>query len=234
MNRTIIRLAAASIVGQKRIWALVAFPLVLFAIAGIIRLVGSGDTSLSLLSNIAYPLMLPLVALLAANSTIGPEVEDGSVVYLLSKPVNRYVVVVSKFFVAWIVTMIVGVLPLPLAAITLSLDFKDIAVGWAVAGVLAGTAYTVLFVAASAYTRHAVSAGVLYVLMWEGTLGGFLQGVSWVSIRKWGERVGSHFDGAITEPNISMAYAIGAAIVVVVVGLWFAGDRLRSLTLKGE
>lgn len=234
MNRTVTRLALAALLGQKRVWALVAFPVALLGLALLMRLLGVGDQGLPLLSGLGYPILLPLVALLAANSTIGPEVEDGSVVYLLAKPVNRHVVAISKWVVAWVATMLAGVLPLWAAGLILDPDFANIALAWTAAGVLAGTAYSALFMALSALTRHAVNAGLLYVLVWEGMLGGSMEGIAWVSIRLWGERLGATMDGAIAEPVVPLGYAIGAAIVVTVAGLWFAGDRLRSFTMKGD
>lgn len=234
MNLTVIRLAAAAILGQKRVWALVAFPAALIGIAALMRAFGAGEQGATLLSSLGYPILLPLVALLAANSTIGPEVEDGSVVYLLAKPVNRYVVAVSKFVVAWVATMLTGVLPLWLTGLVLDPAFANLAKAWAIGGVVAGTAYTALFLALSAATRHAVNGGVLYVLVWEGALGGVMEGIAWVSIRAWGARVAANFDAAIPEPVIPLTYALAATAVVLVAGVWFAGDRLRSFSLKGE
>lgn len=234
MNLTVTKMALAALLGQKRVWALVAFPVALLVLSILMRVFGVGDQGLTLLSTLGYPVLLPLVALLAANSTIGPEVEDGSVVYLLAKPVNRHVVAISKWVVAWVATMVAGVFPLWLSGMILDTDFANIALAWTVGGLLAGTAYSALFMALSALTRHAVNAGLLYVLVWEGMLGGSMEGIAWVSIRLWGQRLASTFDGAITEPVIPLGYAIGAAVVVTVVGLWFAGDRLRSFTMKGD
>ena len=44
-----------------------------------------------------FTLALPLVALLATSAVLGPEVDDGSIVYLLAKPVNRYGLAISKY-----------------------------------------------------------------------------------------------------------------------------------------
>ena len=40
-------------------------------------------------------------------------------------------------------------------------------------------------------TRHAVVIGLIYLLIWEGLLGGLLDGVRWLSITRWA--------GAITD-----------------------------------
>lgn len=234
MNGTVIRLAAAALLGQKRVWALLAFPILLLALAAALRFAGLGADGYQIVSDLAYPILLPLVALLATSSVLGPEIDDGSVVYLLAKPVNRHVVVVSKFVVAWAATMVAGVAPLYLAGLILDPAFSNLSAAWTLGGVVAGTAYCALFIALSALTRHAVVAGLLFVLVWEALLGGTLSGIAWVSVRQWGARLASEFDGGIAAPDLPLAYALGAAAALLVAGVWLAGDRLRSFTLTGD
>ena len=75
----------------------------------------SGDAPIvALLSESRWP---PLVAILAASSVLGPEVDDGSIVYLLSKPVSRHGVALSKWVVAVAATLAAGALPLFVAAL---------------------------------------------------------------------------------------------------------------------
>ena len=234
MNATVTRLAAAALLGQKRVWALLAFPLLLIALAVVLRMFGLGADGYMLVSNVGYPILLPLVALLATSSVLGPEMEDGSVVYLLAKPVNRHTVVVSKFVVAWAATMVAGVAPIYAAGMILDPVFVNLSTAWTMGGIVAGTAYCALFIALSAFTRHAVVAGLLFVLIWEGMLGGTLAGIAWVSVRQWGARLASEFDGGVVAPDLPLAHALGAAAVLLVAGLWFAGDRLRSFQLVGD
>ena len=53
-------------------------------------------------------------------------------------------------------------------------------VGFAVGSLVGGTAYCVLFALLSVLTRHAVVIGLVYLLIWEGLLGGLLDGVRWL------------------------------------------------------
>ena len=62
---------------------------------------------------LGFTLALPLVALLAATAVLGPEIDDGSIVYLLAKPVNRHGVAISKCAVALGATLLLGALPMP-------------------------------------------------------------------------------------------------------------------------
>lgn len=234
MNPTISRLAVHALLGAKRGWTLLAFPVVLVLIAFAMRTFAQGSTSAELISGLAYPVLLPLVALLATSSVLGPEVDDGSIVYLLAKPVNRYVVATSKFVVAWVATMIAGVAPLPLAAWIIDGMLTRGTQAWTVAGLVAGTAYCALFLALVAVTRYAVVFGLLFVLLWEGALGGLLSGIAWVSVRQWGARIAENVDRFIVAPDLPLTYAIAALAVVTLGGVFWAGDRLRSFTLRGE
>jgi ABC-2 type transport system permease protein len=165
---------------------------------------------------------------------LGPEIDDGSIVYLIAKPVPRHVVVLSKFVVAWLATIGLGAVPLLLAGLVLDSSDPGRAVAWGVAALVSGTAYTALFLGLAALTRHAVVIGLLFVLLWEGLLGGLLSGIRWLAIGPWGMQVGSAVSDAVDEPGTGLTYALVAALVVTAGSVWFAGDRLRSFTLRGD
>ena len=38
-------------------------------------------------------------------------------------------------------------------------------------------------------TKHAVVIGLIYLLIWEGLLGGLLDGVRWLSITRWARAI---------------------------------------------
>lgn len=232
MNSTIATLALQALLGRRRFLLLVAFPVLMVALTTMITVMtGLEDPAWTLVGELGYTLVLPLVAILAASSVLGPEVDDGSIVYLLSKPVNRHVVAVSKWVVAWATTLVVGAGSVFLAGLVAG--GGDRAAGWAVAGLVAGTTYSALFLALSALTRHAVVIGLAFVLVWEGLLGGLLSGVAWLSIGQWGARVGHELSRDLPDP-VGLPWAIGASVVVTLAALWFAGDRLRSFALTGD
>jgi ABC-2 type transport system permease protein len=175
--------------------------------------------------------VLPLVAILAASSVLGPEVDDGSIVYLLSKPVNRYGVAISKWVVALGATLVAGALPILVGGLITGDSTRALALF--VGAAVAGTAYSALFLAISAVTRHAVIASLIFVLIWESLLGNLFTGVAWLSISQWGVRVGHAIGDALPDPA-NLPWAIIASAFVTVVGVWFAGDRLRSFSRRGD
>ncbi len=231
INVTIAKLALQALLGRRRFWLLLAFPVLLIALVVLVTVLTDGDAAFDILPSLGYPLVLPLVAILAASSVLGPEVDDGSIVYLLAKPVSRYGIAISKWLVALGATLTAGALPIYVAALVTGDSTRALALF--VGAVVAGTTYSALFLAISSVTRHAVIASLMFVLIWESLLGNLFTGIAWLSIGQWGLRVGHEISDQLPDPA-NLGYAIIASLVVTVVGVWFAGDRLRSFTLRGE
>lgn len=232
MNLTILKLAAQALLGRRRFWLLIALPMALIGLTALIRAISSdGDAAWPMISFLGYPLVLPLVAILAASSVLGPEVDDGSIVYLLSKPVSRHAIAISKWLVAWSATLVVGALGVFVAGLVAGGGSQ--AVAWLVAAIVAGTTYSALFLALSSFTRHAVVVGLIFVLIWEGLAGGLLSGVAWLSVGQWGIRIGHLVSSELDDPA-NLPWALLASVAVTLGGVWFAGDRLRSFSLTGD
>lgn len=231
INVTIAKLALQALLGRRRFFLLLAFPVLLIGLVGLVTALTDGDAAWEILPGLGYPLVLPLVAILAASSVLGPEVDDGSIVYLLSKPVSRHGVAISKWLVALVATLIAGALPIYVAALITGDSTRAVALF--VGAAVAGTTYSALFLAISAVTRHAVIASLMFVLIWESLLGNLFTGIAWLSIGQWGVRVGHAISDQLPDPS-NLSYAVVASLLVTVLGVWFAGDRLRSFSLRGE
>jgi ABC-2 type transport system permease protein len=234
MNPTILRLSAQALLGRRRGVVLVLIPAVLLVLAFVVQTLTDDAVGYEAVVSLGFTLALPLVALLAATAVLGPEVDDGSIVYLLSKPVSRHVIAGSKYAVAWAATMVLGALPLLVAGLVLDASDASQAVAWGVGGAVAGTAYTALFLGLAAFTRHAVVIGLLFSLLWEGVLGSVLEGIRWVAIGAWGREVATEISSQVPAQGIGVGYAVVAAALVSAGSLWFTGDRLRSFTLRGD
>lgn len=233
-NPTIVRLSGQALLGRRRGVVLALIPALVLVLAVVVRALTEEGVGYDIVSSVGFTLALPLVALLAASAVLGPEVDDGSIVYLIAKPVSRHAVALSKFVVAWLATLGLGAVPLLLGGLVLDASDAARALAWGVAAVVAGTTYTALFLGLAALTRHAVVAGLLFVLLWEGLLGGLLSGIRWLSVGAWGREVGSALSDEVAAPGTGLGYAVVAAVLVTVGGVWFAGDRLRSFTLRGD
>ena len=74
---------------------------------------------------------MPLLSLIAGTGSIGPEIDEGSIVYLLAKPLNRYSIVVTKLAVAIGVVVAFGVLPIGVAGVVLTGEVGTVTVAYA-------------------------------------------------------------------------------------------------------
>lgn len=237
MNATIVRLSVQALLGRRRFLLLLVIPAVMIVLAVVVRaLAGEGVGYEAIVVGLGLGLVVPLVALLATSSVLGPEVDDGSIVYLLAKPVNRHVVVVSKFVVALGSTIVFGGLSLAAAALIIDSSRPGAAVAWLGAGLLASAAYCGLFLALASVTRYAVVLGLLFVFLWEGLLGNLLSGVRWLSVGAWARQLAAGLDDtvALSGKGVGTTYAVVATVVVVLLAAWFSGERLRSFSMRGE
>ncbi len=234
MNRTIVRLSAQAIGGRRRGLALLVIPLALLVLAVIVRSLTDGQVGFDAVVGLGFTLALPLVALLAATAVLGPEVDDGSIVYLLAKPVSRHVIAMSKYAAAWSATMLLGALPVAVVALVLDASEPRRALALGVGAAVSGTVYAALFLGLAALTRHAVVVGLLYTLFWEGVLGSVFAGVRWLSVGSWGRGVAAEVSPLVDDVGVGVGYATVAAAVLTLGAVWFAGDRLRSFTLRGD
>jgi ABC-2 type transport system permease protein len=237
VSPTVVRLGTRSVFGHKRGILLFLLPVVLLGLAGLIRgLAGQDDRiAVDVLQSLGLTVVVPLVALLATTGLLAPEIDDGSVAYLLAKPISRHTIVLSKLLVALGCVVVFAVVPMFVAALILLTDEPGLAVGVAAGSLAGGAAYCALFAFPSVPTRHAVVIGLLYLLVWEGLLGGLLDGVRWLSVTRWSraitEGVADEFD--VVE-NLGSAYALIATLVVLVAGTYFTGRRLRGFNLTGD
>jgi ABC-2 type transport system permease protein len=235
MNPTIVRLALAALAGRRRFWALLGLPLLVGAVVVLIRVLGVGSSgSWELLDTLWLPLLVPLLALLAASSVLGPELDDGSIVYLLAKPISRHTVIRSKYLVAATATVLLTAVPALLVGWAIDPGALDRALALMLGSAVSGLVYVALFLAFTASLRHSIAAAILFVFVWERTLGGLLSGVDKVSVTGWAERIAASVSASGPVPEVTLWWAWLASIVVTGLGVWWAGDRMRSYSMRGE
>ena len=75
--------------------------------------------------------MVPLIGVIAGTGAIGPEIDDGSIVYLLAKPLKRPSIIFTKLLVAIGVTVAFSAVPTLLAGFILNGNSQQLAVAYA-------------------------------------------------------------------------------------------------------
>jgi len=241
VNPTVVQLTVRSLLGRRRALVMLALPAILLLLCGATRLLAGGDERLgvNLLGGFGLGTVVPLLALIAGTGAIGPEIDDGSIVYLLSKPLSRPSIVHSKLAVASATVVALSAVPVLVAGLVLTGTADRLAVGYALAAAVAGVTYCAVFLLLAVLTRNAVVIGLLYALIWESVIGGYVPGAQALSVQQWSLTLAEKVVGArAAELGVTPAVGIGTAVpllLVVLVGCtWYAGRRLRVLRLAGD
>ncbi|MFC7382637.1 ABC transporter permease [Sphaerisporangium rhizosphaerae] len=237
MNSVVAGITYRAVLGRRRVLLLILLPLVLIGLAVVLRLVGSTDerATVTLMQVYAIGTMLPLLGLIAGTGTISPEIDDGTIIHLLSKPISRPVIAVTKFAVAASLLALFAAVPTFVAGYLLLRDESGIAAGFALGALIGGIAYSAVFLLLGVITRHAVTVGIIYAVVWESLVGGLVPGARNFSIQQWAQT----FAGQLTstdffKPTVTMGFAVPAVLIVTIGAVLWAGNRLRSLSLTGD
>ncbi len=190
MTGTLISLTARQLLGRRRALIMLLLALLPVLVAVIYRLggdqEGAAEWTAGMLDVMGLGLVLPLTALIFGTGALGAEIEDGTAVYLLTKPVERWRIVLVKIGVAAAATVLITLPPLVVASvIALGGDEAAITPAFAVAVVVGAITYCTLFVALSILTSRALLIGLGYVFVWEAILPQLFSGTKWVSVHQY-------------------------------------------------
>ena len=249
MNATVASLTSRSLLGRKRTLVLLLLPLALLALCVLARVLAGLDPGIErqldgsltpdLLGAFGIAILMPLLGLIAGTGAIGPEIDEGSIVYLLAKPLNRYSIVVTKLVVAIGVVAVFGVLPIAVAGVVLTGEVGTVTVAFTVGALGAGIAYSALFLLLAVITRNAVVIGLIYALIWESLVGGVVPGAQTLSVQQWSlavvQRVLGDDAGRVgLEAAVGFGTGVLLLAVVAVAATGYAGRRLQTLRLNDD
>jgi ABC-2 type transport system permease protein len=235
MVRTIARLTLSTLFGHRRGLLLFILPAVLFGLSVLLALAvdNTGDFSVALLRQFGLAVIVPLVSLIAATGAIATEIDDGSIVYLLSKPIKRSAIILTKAAVAIGVIFVLGAVPMVLSGLVLDHSDPGTAVAFGIGSLVAGIAYTAIFIALSVISGNAVTIGLFYALLWEGVMGQYVDGARVLSVQQWTlALIEKLSDAPHLESAVELPVGLLLLVAVTAVGLGLAITRLRSLTLS--
>jgi len=143
------------------------------------------DRFLGMVAALYFPLLVPIVTLIVAASALGDERRDGTLSFLVLRPIPRSVIALSKFGGAVIVAAGLNVF----GAVALTVVYGIESGSWslvvplAVGGAFASIVYASLFVPLGFFTDRAVLAGLAFVFIFENAVVSALSGLS--SLSPW-------------------------------------------------
>jgi ABC-2 type transport system permease protein len=233
----LVDVTVRGVLGRRRTWLMILLAAMPVGIALLVRLGGGQPNAQAILDTLIIRTVMPLLALVLGTSVLGSELEDGTAVYLMIKPVPRWRILLAKMVVAAGIT---AALVFPATVVTAALTVGRGAltvpesVGYALAVSAGGVAYACAFVALSAFTGRALILGLCYVLIWEGTLSGLLEGTRFLSIRQATLGLTASVTDVTTRPApLDPSLAVAVLVVVVVGALILGTYRLSRFEVRG-
>ncbi|MFI7274171.1 ABC transporter permease [Streptomyces sp. NPDC049879] len=237
-NETVARLTYRALLGRRRAILLGILPALLILIAVLVRAIGGADDRVAedVLGGFALAAMVPLIGVIAGTGAIAPEIDDGSIVYLLAKPLPRRTVILTKLWVAISVTVVFTTIPVLVAGMIMNGNSQQIAGAYTLAAAVASVAYSAVFLLLGTVSRNAVVFGLIYSLVWEALFGSIVPGARTLSIQQWSlslaEQVAA--DGTGIASDVALPTAVILLAAVTVLGTWYAIRRLSALTVAAD
>lgn len=240
MNPIVASLTLRQLVSRRRTILLLLLGVVMILVALALRL-GVDDIywdlyASRLLDTFGLATLMPLVALLFGTSAIGAELDEGTAVYILARPISRSSILLAKLVVAIACSVVVTCVPMALAGLVAGGD-AELVIGFTLAGAFGSVVYCALFVFLSLVTGRALVIGLGYVLIWEGVLAGLFVGTRTFSVRQYALSVADAVSDApstVLEAPLPLVTALVMAGVVTVAATVLAWRRLSHVEIAGE
>ena len=236
MNLTIAWITARALLGRKRVLLLLPFPVLvvgLTLIAHALRPDAADQWGPVIVDGLGLGVLLPVTALIVGTAVLGAEIEDGTILHILAKPLPRREIVLAKLVVSAGIIGTVAAVPMFVAGTVAQSARFGLAL--AVACFVAALAYAALFLALSLLTRRPVLIGLAYVLLWEGLLGNLLASTRELSSHQYAVTLASRIaQTQLLHNHVGLPVAIVMSAVFLVGGTVLAVNRLSSFAVTGE
>jgi ABC-2 type transport system permease protein len=237
LNVDIMKLTLRAAMGRRRA-VLFALPaIILIGISALLTAKAHGNVwPPEILGAVGY-LILALTALIVGGSVLGADIDDGSILHLLATPVKRRTVVLSKYLVAVMLTVVFAAVPEYVASAIATGASSRLTVGLFVGALAGAVIYNALFVMLTAVFSpgQALAIGLLYVLLWEGLLASLVPGVSLLSAGHYSLAVANSVaHNSALHAYLNLGTGIGMGLVVTAGSLAFASVVLSGFNVKGD
>lgn len=237
LHPTVVWLTWRQTFANRRMYLALVFALAPLLIALIFR---SSVTDLAtesrgfylvLEQQIVIGVLLPLAALVFGTNAFGGEVDDGTLLYLLVKPVARWRIVTSKYFVAVLSSFVLMLPAIFLPWLLIDRHETPLAIPVALLwGVAVGTVlYAAFFTMLGLSAKQPLVVGLMYVVLFEEMLARFVPGLRSFSIREFANATVAHIvDPALNlgTPAVSVAAIRNVGLIIFFGSLAFSIYKL--------
>jgi ABC-2 type transport system permease protein len=236
LSLPVYRLTLRGLFSGRRILALAALALVPVIAATAFAAGGEVEPDLfwaRMLQRLVIPTITAFIAVVIGASAVADDREDGTILYLASTPLSRLTIILSKVAAAWTATLALVVPAVVLAgAIALRGDATAAQFAWPLAGVaLASLCYCAAAAWLAMVLRRPVVIGVLYILLWEGSIATFAASADRFSLAAYGRAIAVEGVIDVNAPDTSAAAAIVVLLAVTAIAVWAAARRMTRTEL---
>ena len=192
------------------------------------------EAAVGVIAGLGFVVVVPVVSLVFASAALGDAREDGTLVYLWLRPIDRWPVVVGAWSAAVTVSLPVTIVPLTVGAALTDVG-GELVIATAAAAALGVLAYSALFLLFGLLVKNSIVWGLGFVLLWEGVIATFASAANDLTIARYTRTVIT----AITEVDVDLggsSLAVGVVVPLVVTAACLAvaerspgphGHRLR-------
>jgi len=237
INWTVARITLRALLGRRRFLLLLPLLALMVVLAAIASGFGAAprDWVPAVVVGMGFAGVLPVMALIVGASVLGSEIDDGTAVHLLTKPLPRREIVLTKLLVASLVTVVTVGAAMAATALLAAGEQPRLLPGMLAGTAVGAVAYCTLFLTLSLLTRRPVLIGLAYVLVWESLLANLVEGTAVLSIQQYSLATTVAVSGTdLFGSRVSTPVSLAMAAIVTVGAAALAVDRLRSFSVAGE
>jgi ABC-2 type transport system permease protein len=181
--------------------------------------------------------VLPLIALVFGTSALGSELEDGTAIPLLTKPISRWSIVVAKIAVAGTMTAALVVSSTVIAGLLMGGGAEGtigVTFAYAIANIIGSYLYVAIFLVLGVATSRGLIIGLGYTLIWEAVVSSLLRGSQIFSVREYVAGIASALEPAASPDSVIGAGGFLYAAAVLLLAVAFGSLRLGTYEVRGS
>jgi ABC-2 type transport system permease protein len=233
---TITVVTARALLGRRRTILMLLLAGAPVALGLLVRLGGTRPNALvPSLEGLVVSSVLPLVALVFGTAALGSELDDGTAVHVLTKPIPRWSIVLPKLAVAGGLTALLVVPATIVCGFLIGGTGSNqiaITLAFGIAVLVGSFVYATIFVALSAATSRGLVIGLAYSLLWEGLLSGALKGTQLFSVREYIRGIASALAPRGTIESVVGGNGLVFALVAIAIIATLASWRLARYEIR--
>ncbi len=187
------------------------------------------EVAAQVVSNMGLVLVVPIVSLVFASVVLSEMNEDGTLVYLWLRPMDRAPIVLGGLAAALSLVLPLIVIPVVGAALAAGADSAT-ALAALLSSLLGGVVYGAVFGLLSLVVKRSILWGMAYILIWEGVVASIGTIPSRLSLRGYTRSILTNVSGMdLGFDPVSTPVCIVVLVAVAVVATVLASVRLNHL-----